>query len=85
MENKDILDIIVIVSAFLASGFWFASGVVRIKYEPKTNDDGFTEASISRGGSDVFATLDRQSYLSAIAALLAGVSAVSQGIIVLCF
>jgi len=80
MEGIEILEHISIISSGFAAIFWFASAIVRIKYKPTVNKDGSND-SAATSIDNLIKNIRVQSILSAIAALLTAVSALSLGLL----
>jgi len=81
MEFNEALEHISIISAGFAAIFWFASAIVRITYKPTVNKDDLNNSATTSSDIDFIKGIKTQSLLSAIAALLTGVSALSLGLL----
>jgi hypothetical protein len=80
-QYTQILNYASAVCAFFAAVFWFWSAIARAKpTEPESDESGFFPASITVNNGDLAKTLKKQSMLSGIAALFAGLSAILQAV-----
>jgi len=78
------LNMLSVTFAFAAAASWFYSAKVRVKpVEDERDEHEMRPATVTVDGADVFKSLRAQSKWSAIAALLAGVAAVLQGMALL--
>ena len=80
MDYTQLSGILTIAFAILASISWFYSATVRAPHKDKIDKNGWTEAAIISDGNDVIERLRKQSFWSAVAAGLAGLSAIFQAI-----
>jgi len=80
MEKIEILEHISIISIGFAAIFWFASAIVCIRYKPTVNKEGSND-SAATSIDNLIKNVRVQSILSAIGALLTGVSALSLGLL----
>ena len=71
------------VFAFVAGVLWFFSAIVRVRYKDSVGSDGMIEANIIVDGADFIKTIQRQSFWSAMAALVACGAAFCQFIVIL--
>lgn len=83
-ELTRLFNAISVVLAFVAAGCWFYSAIVRVKPDEEERDEhGMHPAVIESNGEDVLKSFRAQSKWSAIAAVFAGIAALSQGLALL--
>ena len=81
MGFSEVLEHISIVAIGVAAIFWFSSAMVRITYKPTVKKDDLNNSAAPSSDDDFLKGIKAQSLLSAIAALLTGVSALSMGLL----
>ena len=77
-DCRTVLNIIEIIAAFGAAGFWFAASIARVKGVSDA-DNNYIDTDIDIAGTKLIATARLQANLNAIAAICAGVAAIAQG------
>ena len=78
---KSLFSWLAIISGLLSAVCWIVSAAVKVKANGLPTHDGWGGGSVQSGdGNDVVQTLVKQSIWNSIAAMFAGVSAITQAL-----